>query len=212
MDRRLESAHLRERGVAVSQSVALLICLSLVALLVVSWSLLRENDQLQTRLAAEREAELRSSALEAGTVLPELLGVTAEGDPITITYESDPRSTLLLVFSTDCPLCDVNWPYWEAIARQIDTTRFRLVYVNLTGPDVEKYAHTHFIQDDAPVLERVDPQSIIDYQLYLTPTVMLVRTGGSIERTWFGVVRETYRKEMEQALNVPLGDVVSIGT
>lgn len=173
---------------------------SIGALFTADWMLLRYTNRLESALQ-ERAASL---APTKGVQVPPMQGWTTAGEVVTVDYSTDPRKTLLLVFSTDCALADANWDYWEAMATQIDTSRFRLVYANIATSFPEHYIRTHHFHPDALVLTRVDPQSAVDYSLSLSPMVLLLGADATIEAVWLGVMKEASRRAIESALSITL--------
>lgn len=178
--------------------------LSIVALFSVDLVLLSHNDRLQTVLRTRASSMLP----QEGTIVPELHGLTTDARLGNIGYDGERRQTVLFVFSPDCPFTDMNWPYWEAIARQIDTDRFRLVYANISDFLLaDSYTRTHYFHPDASVFAAVDAQSTVDYNLSQTPILMIINSDGTVQNVWVGYTRGTEPQEMESVLGITLSNV-----
>ncbi|MCG8469568.1 MAG: hypothetical protein MJB57_15415 [Gemmatimonadetes bacterium] len=183
-----------------------IVVLATVALVVANGILLRRNVDLVVRVEALQQNRTRSMVLEVGATLPDLNGIGLDNRPISITYP-DTRETIFFIFSTTCPLCDANWPYWHALEGRVDRSRFRVVYANLSDEMSEAYARQHSFGLDAPVVSKVDPQSSLDYKLSLTPLLVLADENGVVRSVWPGITRDEARQEIESAFGVSLGDV-----
>ena len=149
-------------------------------------------------------------APQVGAAIPELQGLASDREPVTVTLATGSRHTILFVFSTECPLCNANWPFWEAVARQVDTNRFRLVYLNTANSMSEDYTQSHYFHPSADILGSIDPQNIEDYSFRLTPIVLLIDSTATIRTVWLGVTRDGSRREMESALGVSLDGITLV--
>lgn len=189
--------------VRIRAPLAGVLALSLVLLFTVNWLLLRETSRLRTAA----RSSFTSLSPSAGMRVPELRGLLPSGEATVVSYGQETRSTVLMVFSTTCSLCDANWPFWESIARQIDPTQFRLIYVNTAESLSRRYLADRYFHPDATILARVDPQTAADYSLIMTPIVMLIGADRMVKRVWLGVTKEASRGEMEATLDVKLNGV-----
>lgn len=173
-----------------------------IALIWSNWMLLDRTRSLNDALG-RRTA---SVGPQVGEVLPPLAGVDLAGHPIRVDYESEERATLLFTFSPKCGLCDSNWPYWESIARQVDDTRYRVLYVNTSSELDPEYLETHFFHPESTVLAGVDPQTLSDYGLLATPILTVIDPKGVVKKTWLGVTEFEDLDGMEALLSVTLSD------
>lgn len=174
---------------------------SIVVLFASNWLLMGHSNRLQDSLKARAAA----MAPVEGETVPPLVGYTLAGDTVTLDYGSDPRQTLLLVFSTECSIAEANWPNWDSLIDQIDMSKFRVVYINLARSITPEYTASHRLHDDAVLLARIDPQSAVEYNLSLTPTVVLVDEFATIRKVWLGAVKDDYKADLESTLDVVLG-------
>jgi hypothetical protein len=164
--------------------------------------LLRENKSLTLAL----RGETASLAPTIGMLVPALDGISSDGTAVSIGYKGEQRATLLFVFSTECSICTKNWPRWEALARQIDSTRYRVVYANLSHSLKSEYLSAHHLLGST-VLAEVDPKSQYAYNLSLTPAVLMISPAGQIDKTWLGLSKESDLRDLERSLHITPGTV-----
>lgn len=145
----------------------------------------------------------RSIALKAGKSLPTLTGIDTEGRKLTFDFGTDPRKTVLLVFSPHCPYCAKNMPNWRAIAQGIDAKSFRVVAVSILSEGVKEYAAKNELTN-IPIIADPDPKNRVAYEMNLTPQTVLIDANGKAEKVWTGLITGTERDEVEQSLGVNL--------
>lgn len=92
-------------------------------------------------------------------------------------YGADPRSTLILVFSSMCPVCEENWPAWRQILARVDTGRVRIAAVDLLSGAPDAYLSRHGIKPDW-VIRNVEAASLTSYKFSLTPQTLGRRFAG----------------------------------
>ncbi len=148
--------------------------------------------------------------LAEGSAVPPLNGVTITGEPTRIAYgSSSERETLLFVLSHLCSVCEANWPYWQAIAEQVDPARYRIVYANISPGLTHDFIASHYFHPDGVIVAEVDAQSMVDYSMSLTPQVMLIDSSGTLTDVWLGMTREEWMGDMETRLSVDLGSTMA---
>lgn len=148
-------------------------------------------------------------APRVGTEVPALEGLSTAGTPLSVGYKGEHRPTLLFVFSTQCPICTVNWPTWESLAQGIDPSRYRVVYVNLSHSLTPEYLALHHLLGSLVIAE-LDPKARFAYNLNLTPTVVLVAPAGRIQKVWLGMSKGNDLLDLKGTLGIgPASGVVS---
>lgn len=148
--------------------------------------LLRQNSQFRARLAAD--APLHRITL--GLKPPPLRGFDVRGNPVTLTYGEDRRSTLLLAFSPDCGVCQTNWPTWLHLLDGIDRPRYRVVFVNVTRDAKPAEYPAKFRLSGEEVVANVDGRSILDYRIEAVPQTILLDAQGVASKVWQGLLNE----------------------
>jgi peroxiredoxin len=167
----------------------------MAALFSVDLLLLHLNRRLQTRvdrLSAEQRPRV-------GMTVPEIRGLDLDGKAFSIGYHRDSRKTLLFVFSTDCPMCTNNWPQWQRLRKSVDDQRYRVVYANVSSAIDPEYVAKYQLTG-ATLFAHVDPAVSLDYMMGLVPSLYLVNRDARVEKVWFGMLDDSEREEVEQAL------------
>lgn len=157
-----------------------------------------------SRLRSVAEQALSGTTPKIGTVVPALVGLGLDGNRAEISFPSSQgQASLVFVFSPACSICDVTWPYWEALQEQLSGMPYRVVYAN-TGPRVSPDYIGRFPALRDGIVVDVDPQSMLAYNLQLTPLVLLISAEGRIEGVWVGMLDGTEQAELEHAILGPL--------
>ena len=94
-------------------------------------------------------------------------------------------------------------PTWEALIDRLNQQSFQIAAVSLQPEGVKEYARQRGI-DRIPILTRIDPKYRVAYNLALTPQILLIDSGGKVEKVWTGVLRGEDKQDVERALNVRL--------
>jgi len=176
--------------------IAIFVCV-FIALVAVDWLLLRQNSTYERA----RQAEIAASGPKVGTVVPPLDGVDVSGAPVSVDHSSAGRPTLLFVFSTECPICTLNWPRWETLARRLDSKRCRLVYANVAGPMGRQFLNEHGL-NGVTVLARLDPRTLEAYSLHATPMILVIGPDSRIKRVWLGRLKDNDIPDLEETLGL----------
>jgi peroxiredoxin len=172
-----------------------------VAMAALNVALIVQNRALKA--AASTPISNRSIVLKPGKLLPALTGMDTEGRELKFEYGTDPRKTVLMVFSPRCPYCTENMPNWKAIARGIDAKSFRVVAVSTSSEGVKDYVAKHDLTN-VSVIADIEPKNRVDYEMTLTPQTVLIAPDGTAEKVWTGRIGEAERGEIEQRLGVEL--------
>lgn len=123
---------------------------------------------------------------EMGTRISSIAGVASDGTAMVFRPGVDGRDTLLFLYSTECPICDLNWPFWERLARSPDANKYRIVYANIAGAMTDAYSQAHYFLPGAPVFATIDPRHKEAYRLSVSPALFVVGTDGVVKRLWLG--------------------------
>lgn len=170
---------------------------AIVLLAAMDVALLLQNRKLKQDLA------LRQRHLKSGATVPPLRGIDLEGKLEELTFGSDPRETLMLVFSPQCGWCQRNMPNWKALVGGIEKRKYRVVAVSSRRDGAAEYARTHR-WTEFPVFVEPDPRDAAAYHLEATPQTLLIDSRGVVRRVWLGAFDPDQEKEIEQAFGVEL--------
>jgi hypothetical protein len=151
------------------------------------------------RLKAIAQAPSPSFVPQVGTKFSKLDGAALDGSRLILPFGTDSRKTLLLVFSTNCRVCDLNWPAWQSVARSIVGRPYRLVYANIHSLLTDAYVARHNMSDGM-VFAEIDPHTSIDLHLEVTPLSILLAPDGTVEKVWPGLLEGDELAEVTKAL------------
>jgi hypothetical protein len=184
---------------AKNKAAGLLLFVFGAMLLLVNVLLVQQNKKLKV-LAMRPD---RALEVKPGTALPPLEGLDGNGNRYSIGYGQDSRKTVLLVLAPRCHACEENMPNWEAIINGLDRQSFRIAAVSLRSEGFKDYADRRGI-NQIPILTEIDPKRRVEYNLALTPQIILIDAGGKVEKVWTGLLRGEDKQDVELALNVRL--------
>ena len=124
---------------------------------------------------------------------------TVEGKPVVLRYAD--RPTVLFIVSSGCSWCERNG---EAIALLHGrlASKYRFVGLGMT-----ERATTAFVARlPFPVYTIPSPtsESWRPYGLGATPSLMVIASGGRIERVWTGAIRADRQRDIEQFFGMSL--------
>jgi len=183
-------------GVRLSRPLASLFVGFAVLLSAANLLLIRQSRNLQARLQSVRK-ELE---IQPGNTVPALSGKDPQGNPLVIGYGQDKKQTVLMVFSPECGVCEVNWPNWDRAIRTADANGDRVVGVNLAPALSQKYLDQHGLRDHSVIAE-ADASAVFGYNLRFTPQTIVVGADGKVQWVWTGVLN----REAERAFDAILG-------
>lgn len=175
---------------SVKKPVALILLTGVLAILSLNVALVLQNRRLKTEMAAPP-----ALLPQVGTRIERLEGVALDGSKIQVVFTGQGKDILFFVFSTQCVVCNLNWPQWQFIARSTQGRGLRLVYANIESPLAREYAEQYGI-DDATVFAQLDPRYEAQLNLRLTPDTMLIGQNGTIESVWPGLLNEQNVQEI----------------
>ncbi|MGH9914587.1 MAG: TlpA family protein disulfide reductase, partial [Pyrinomonadaceae bacterium] len=96
----------------------------------------------------------------------------------------------LLFFSTTCPFCHKQFPYWQQLLSNADQGQYRLTALT-TETDtqaIRKYLHS--MNCDRLEVLTIAPEVAARYKLNVTPITLVIGNNGLVEKTWSGMWRE----------------------
>src|ERR1044072_7164161 len=185
----------------VSRRKILLFVLLGAVLVALNVGLIVQNRTLKA--AAGSGGGSRAIVLPPGKSVPALSGLDSEGRQLVFDYGSDPRKTLLLVFSPRCAYCTKNMPNWNALTLGLDGKQFRVVAVSTMSEGVKEYVEKHGFKN-VPVITTPDPKDKVAYEMNITPQTVLIGADGTVEKVWTGLIQGAEREDIEKQFGVSL--------
>ncbi len=176
----------------VSRPVAVAVVLLAACLLALNTLLLFKNADLSRRLQAALDHEF----VPAGATLPSLSGIDITGKPMEISpAESAPF--VILVFNTDCHVCDENWPAWDKLLND-PSIKHSFSFVSFRNDVPKSYLDQHHMSPRTTVIG-LDAKVARSYNLVATPQTVLVESG-RVVHTWPGALSDNDLSEIRTAL------------
>lgn len=182
---------------AITQTAAAVIIALTIGLLAADVALLRGNDRLKRAVVRAN----RSLIPAVGAIVPAFLGLDLDGAARAVSYGTDPRDTLLFVFSPDCPKSTAAWPRWLELAQQADRSAVRLVYANVGSRIPADYYARSSALKGAAVLE-TDARSQVAYNLQVTPLIVRITPDGRIADVLVGRLDANEENRLQRALHI----------
>ena len=118
--------------------------------------------------------------------------------PGSVTADST-RPSLLLVLSANCRYCTESMPFYKRLAElsQVRTGNLRLGVVSLQpADDMRKYLSAHGLGIESVITV---PES--GFNVMGTPTLVLVRRDGVVQRSWGGWLNGEEEKTVVASIN-----------
>jgi len=194
----------------IRKSIGLLLSLLGAILVVTSLLIMRRDMSLTT--SANRQID-NSLGPTIGATVPGLTGLDVSGAPLRVDFNKVSKKTILLVFSTDCPMCKLNWPAWRMLDGSVDKNSYRLVYVNAffaAAPGylskqsqiTADYLRRYQVGQPALVLTQADPGALNRYNIRLVPETILIDASGKIEKAWLGLLEGDQLTDVKRTLGL----------
>jgi hypothetical protein len=160
--------------------IAVIATISVLGMVALNTRLAGENRRLAQALAEAEAARMGSLELPAGTTVPELIGRSFTGEERRIAFGRGAQKTLLLVFSSTCPVCERNWPQWKTIIDAVDGSGVRIVAVDLPSHAPPGYLSRHGAREEW-LLRDLDPKLFVAYRFSLVPQAIVIDGAGRVE-------------------------------
>lgn len=151
------------------------------------------------RLASLNKLYELSQQLSVGQKVPPMSGIDLTGTPLTLPYTSGAPKTLLLIFARSCPACDLNWPGWQKILRQLGADNVRSVGVSLENRGLTPQFLTETGINKVQSLILPDGSTVLSYKFKYAPQTILIGSDSRVEGIWSGVLEQKQLSEIEEA-------------
>lgn len=148
--------------------------------------LLGYNFALQKKVASLRKENqdlLSNEAPAVDSFVRRVEGRDLSNQELSIDFVSQPKRTLLLVFSPLCRFCTETWPNWHMLLRSAQGAN--VVFADTSGEADLGYFQKMGVSPPVQVI-RIGMQTKVAYNLNATPTTVLLRPGGRVEGAWVG--------------------------
>jgi hypothetical protein len=136
-----------------------------------------------------------------GKVIPELGVKDLDGHKVTLNWASDPRPTVLYIFTPQCHWCQRNLANLKALV-SLRGTAYHFVALSITEDGVKTYVAEAGLR--VPVYQTADVKPIRDVGLVGTPYMVLVSSTGTVVKAWRGAFIGRIQKDVEGVFNVQL--------
>jgi thiol-disulfide isomerase/thioredoxin len=185
---------------ASSRIIAAAGVLAALCLLALTVIVVRQNLQLKDEVQQVRNARVSQLQITIGTKVTEFNAFGRDGAVISLTYGHDSRPTLLMVFSTTCGFCDINWPQWEGLRSKYDNNSVRLVWLNLGSSMSSSLLQSRHLES-ALLLNGPDPSAVVTYDFRLTPQTLVIDESAVVRGVWSGVLDATQLNEIAERIS-----------
>lgn len=138
--------------------------------------------------------------LAAGAAVPEIKGITLDGQPYTVSYGVDRRPTVLYVFSETCKWCDQNAKNLATLVRERQK-QFRFIGVSLSPI---QSGNSKPDMDGLLVLGGIDATAMRAYGIGGTPHTIVISPDGKVLKQWMGAYAATVERDVEEFFAVEL--------
>lgn len=178
-----------------------------VAMTLLCALLMVEIRSLRAEIASVRAGRIAQLEPTLGATAENIRAETVTGDDYTVAFGPDaPSSTVLLVYSPLCPLCEKNMDSWRRLTAALSKLPAqRVLLLDISGQLTESGFHALLMPPSVLGLTRIDARLTVTYQLgRVTPQTIVVDRAGSIRGVWSGLLTDS---EHEAILNVAAGGI-----
>lgn len=101
------------------------------------------------------------------------------------------RESLILALSTTCHFCKDSLPFYKALTAKAQGHLDVIAVFPQTEAEGEKYLHDAGVSVNQFVSTQLDTLGVVG-----TPTLLLVSSGGKIEKVWAGFLDQTRQQDV----------------
>lgn len=142
--------------------------------------LVRQNRQLQTKLASAEETPL-------GRTLIPITGVTLGGQELSMDLGKLGARSVLLVYSPACHFCKINWTNWAALLPRMTASGWTPIFADISGTTDATFVKQHGLEHFT-VFRDLSSATKLAFVLRGTPTTVLFDRQGRAEKVWVGLL------------------------
>lgn len=169
--------------------------IALIGLAIEVLILVRQNKQLKA-LTLNLNQSLISLALQPGDRVPSLMAIDFNGRLVTIGYPDHAKKTVLLVFSTECAVCEKNVAFWNDLFRRADSCHYRII-----GIAKNDLLELKLFAESMNLKLMSDELSFWwSYKLFRLPQTILVNERGEVEHVWPGILNNSAQEKIQKLI------------
>jgi len=171
-----------------------LLYIALIGLAIEVMILVQQNRQLRTQSQNLNQA-LMSLALLPGDRASSFMAIDLNGRLRAIDYPDEAKKTVLLVFSTECAVCEKNMVFWNDFFERADSSRYRITGIAKNDLlELTLFAESKNLK--FPILMSDDLSFWWSYKLFRLPQTILVNERGEVEHVWQGVLNNSSQEKI----------------
>lgn len=158
--------------------------IALIGLVIEVLILAQQNKRLKT-LSQNLNQAFISSALLPGDRVPSFIAIDLNGGLVRIDYAEAAKKTVLLVFSTECAVCEKNMVFWNDLFERADSSRYRIMGI-AKNDLLELKLFSQNMNLKFPIRMSDELSFWWSYKLFRLPQTILIDERGEAEYVWQG--------------------------
>jgi hypothetical protein len=153
-----------------------------VALLITNGFLIYQNIELRRAISQSKRF-----VTDVGYKFAEVPSTSLIGESVPITFGSDGKKTLLLVFNTNCQYCRQQYPYWRELVGSLDKSKWNIIAI--TTQSDAKLISSHLEENKLNGIDVriVSTEKISEARMGYTPMTVSVDSSGVVRNVWAGL-------------------------
>jgi peroxiredoxin len=142
--------------------------------------------------------------LQLGTVVPPFEAFDLGGRLQKIGYDSDPRPTVLYVFTPPCSWCARNLDNFKTLVEK-GSGQYRFITLSLSKEGLAEYVRKNELK--VPVYSGLSQEAVKTYKLGSTPQTIVISPEGKVLQDWTGAYVRDQKSQVEAFFHVALPGV-----
>lgn len=171
----------------------IIITIIIVFLSVENVFLILQNKQLKS-VVRNLSGDYNSS-LKPGDKLKPIDVMELTGEIKNIKFNLGTRKNLLFLFSTNCPHCEKNLPYWESLRNSIDSSLCGITIISKNDSE----ATIDWLQKNKVNFD-VSVNKDTSFKIFVVPQTILTDKTGIIENIWLGELNSSIVKSIQNMI------------
>ncbi|HEX9970673.1 MAG TPA: TlpA disulfide reductase family protein [bacterium] len=137
--------------------------------------------------------------MQPGDHVQSFMAIDLNGRLVTIGYPDEAKKTVLLVFSTECAVCEKNIAFWNDLFKRADSYRYRIIGIAKNDP-VELKLFAESMNLKFPILMSDELSFWWYYKLFRLPQTILINEQGAVEYVWPGVLAKSVQAKIQKLI------------
>ncbi|MDZ7341071.1 MAG: redoxin domain-containing protein [candidate division KSB1 bacterium] len=117
--------------------------------------------------------------------MPSFIAIDLNGGLVRIDYAEAAKKTVLLVFSTECAVCEKNMVFWNDLFERADSSRYRIMGI-AKNDLLELKLFSQNMNLKFPIRMSDELSFWWSYKLFRLPQTILIDERGEAEYVWQG--------------------------